>query len=1027
MRLCTLGGLELEGSDFTSPQLLLLLAYLALEGPKDRRFLAELFWLGTKDPPARLSVALTRLRKGVPGVVEVDSRRVRVSVETDARELLSALERRELSAGIALYGGPFLDGVYLHDWGSELEEWVYATREFVAGRVGEALVSLAETEAGSGRFEAAAARAERALELVGEAADPEMLGRLHALLLAGGAPGAAFVADEAAAFEIEIETSQEGARSRFRRDVIDPAGPIPHNLPASAIAFVGRERELNEIVTLLADAGHRLVTLTGPGGVGKTRLALRVAAEVLHRGTYPGGVYWVELDSLITSEFIPASMAEVMGVPLQGTDPVLEQVAAAVGEGRVVLLLDNYEHLIDGATVPAELLARCPNLKVLVTSRERLNLEEEWLFPVQGLAFPSAEEAVLERPTHFDALRLFIQQARRNRPDYSLTEENLPHVVEICRLVEGSPLGLELAATWIRAMTVPEIAREIERSTDFLTTRTRNVAARHRSIRAAFESSWALLEPREQEALARLSVFRGGFRREAAAEVVGTTIPLLVSLIDKSLLRMTPTGRYDRHPLLYAYMREKLGQDPEEEARIRERHAAYFAKLLNDRSGGVAGPRQGEVLATVEEELGNVRAAWDWAVTAGREDVIERLLATLEQFYDARSRFHEARDLFERAVAAFEGGPPSPARILVHSRLRAELGWFLYRLSDYRSAGDLLHESIETFRRLGDRAELANALHDLARVALTLGDYPEAEGLLEECLAMQSELADIRTVAGVLNSLGMVAYEKGEYQEAGRRFREGIALQQEVGDRRAVATSLLDLGNTAYRLGNYLEAFEYLQEGLGHSRDLADRMLEAAYLNGLGNVVQRQGKVDASRRFYLDSLAIRREIGDLRGAATALDNLGIAAHLQGEFGEARRFRHESLGIRQRIGDRWGVANTLIGLGSAAYRLGEAGLARRNLMQGLKSALDIESWILVVDGLVESARLLHDEGRGDLAAAALNTALHHPSSDLTTRSEAQLILAEIGVGQPGAGQGAGYQGELSEIVAEIVSHFGVEEG
>ncbi len=1026
MRLRTLGGLEVEGSDFSSPQPLLL-TYLALEGSKDRCFLAELFWLGTKDPLARLSVALTRLRKGAPGAIEADNRRAWATVETDAQQLLTALENRELAAGLELFRGPFLEGVYLRDWGAELEEWIYATREFVAGRVSEALVSLAEAEAAEGEFEAATQRAERAFDLGGSAAEPELLGRLHALLLAGKSPRAVAVGQEASSFGVEITASMEEAKARLHPDIADPGRRVPNNLSAGVTTFVGRDLELTEILNLLADSDHRLITLLGPGGVGKTRLALQVAEEQLRHEQFGDGVYHLELDALSSAEFIPTSLAEALGVTLQGTAPVLERVAVAIGERRILLLLDNYEHLMEGALVPAELLELCPNLKVLVTSRERLNLEEEWAFPVEGLAFPTESKIDLERALYFDAPRLFVQRAKRVRGDYDLTPENLPHVLEICRLVEGSPLGLELAATWTRAMSVAEVVQEMGRSLDFLTTQTRNVASRHRSIRAAFESSWQLLEPGEQEVLARVSVFRGGFRREAAAEVAGATIPLLVSLIDKSLLRVTPAGRYDRHPLLYGYMREKLAQHSEEEARIRERHATHFARLLYDQAGEHSGPRQREALAILEEELDNIRVAWDWAVTEEREDVIARSLAALEQFYDVRSRFQEARDLFEPAAAAFEGSLETPARTLLHSRLRAAQGWFLHRLSAYRRAEQLLRESVETFRRLGAQPELAEALHNLARVALHMGEYPKAEELLEECLALQSGLADSRAVAKALTSLGMIAYEKGEFQEAEKRFREGIALQREMGDRRAVARSLLNLANTGHRLGNYPESFAYLQEGLGHSRDLADRMLEASYLNGLGNVVQRQGKVDESRRYYLESLTIKREIGDLRGTATVLDNLGISAHLQGDFEETQRFRQESLSIRERIGDRWGVANSQIGLGSAAYRLGEVEVSKRNLLQGLNIAFDIESWILVLDGLVEAARLLNDEGRSDLAAAALYTALHHPASDRTTRNEAQHILTELEAALPLAEQGENHVRALRDIVAEITSHFGAAQG
>ena len=488
MILHTLGGLELEASDFRQTKPLLLLTYLALEGAKARQHLAELFWPDAAGPLNTLSVTLGRLRRATPGAIEADDLRARCLLETDAQRFLETIESGSHQEALDLYGGPFLEGIRLRSWGIELEDWVLETREFLAAKARQAMLQLAEHEASRGRFEQAARQTETAFRLSGAPEpDPDEIPQLLALMVAGQSPHAATLKKDAASYGVDVVLSSEDARQNLLGSVAAQP-PRPRNIPQASGQLVGRERELTELRRLLAEPDCRLLTLIGPGGNGKTRLALEAINEWLPER--PGdNLAYVPLEALTSPTAFAASIADALELELQGTDSPLEQVIRHLKTRAGLLVLDSFEHLIEAAEQVATLQQRCGRLTVLVTSRERLNLQEEWTMNLEGLPFPTDPEVGVEQARHYDAVQLFQQRTRRARSDFELSDKLVAPVIEICRLVNGSPLALELAASWARVMPPTDIADEIARSIDFLTARTRNLPARHRSIRAAFEHS----------------------------------------------------------------------------------------------------------------------------------------------------------------------------------------------------------------------------------------------------------------------------------------------------------------------------------------------------------------------------------------------------------------------------------------------------------------------------------------------------------------------------------------------------------
>lgn len=653
----TLGGLELPGSPFARPKPLLLLAYLALEGPKDKRFLAELFFPESSDRSGSLRQTLTRLRRA-GSVVENDRQRVWTPLCSDASAFLGALEARDLERAVGLYGGALLTGVALPELGVELEEWVYGTRAFLAGALRGALLTLAEEASSLGAVEAATRYAEQAYRTEeAPKLEPETFAPLYTLLAAGNSPFAPAVRKAAEEVGIAL-ASVPGPHARPPEKPPPTREGRPH-LPSHGGPFVGREAEQHELAELLARPEVRLLTLLGPGGVGKTRLALEVAAA--QRERLAGGVVVAALEALTSADGLPEALAGALGLRLQPGDDALTRVTQALGEKQVLLVLDNFEQLLAATPTLEHLLASCPHLKLLVTSRERLGVEAGWAYLLEGLTVPPNNTAWVDALT-FDAVQLFVEQAKRSRLSFNLTPADLPFVLQICDWVQGSPLGLELAAGWVKLLSCEEIAGELAHNLDLLATTRRDAPARQESVRAVFEGSWNRLSETERSVLKKLSVFRGGFTRQAAAEVAGATLPVLARLLDKSLLRVSDRGRYDRHTLVSAYTQEKLAGNAREEAETKDKYGAYFLELAEASEHGLKTDRQKVWLEQLEAEFDNLRTAFDGFVT--QEATVEQALRLGSALHHFRWFRHarKGQAWLERALpqGIHEHGPGSP-------------------------------------------------------------------------------------------------------------------------------------------------------------------------------------------------------------------------------------------------------------------------------------------------------------------------------------------------------------------------------
>jgi len=727
---------------------------------------------------------------------------------------------------------------------------------------------------------------------------------------------------------------------------------LPTNLPAQLTSFVGRERELAEVDRLLA--AQRLVTLTGPGGVGKTRLALLAAAAALD--AFPGGVWFVGLAPVADPALVPAAVAQALGVRETPGRPLVETLTDALRAKRLLLVLDNCEHLLPAAApVVAELLAAGPGLKALATSRAPLRVAGEHEHPVPPLGLPPLPDplhppspAALSR---HEAVALFVERAAAVRPDFALTAASTPAVAAICRRLDGLPLALELAAARVKLLPPQALLARLDRRLAVLTGAPRDAPARQQTLRATLDWSYALLGPSERTLLARLAVFAGGFSLEAAEAVGagaaeaaaegGAAPPLdvldgLGSLVDHSLLRQEapPDGApcFRMLETVREYARERLEQSGEAAA-VRRRHAAYFLALAERAAPGLSGPAQGAWLERLEGEHDDLRAALAWAAADEQSGAAGlRLAGALGRFWEARGHFSEGLHWLEQALEA-SAGAPSGARAAALYAAGVLAGRARQADDPGGAARTRFEQGLALFREAGDQRGVAACLDQLGTLARERGDHGLGRALCEQSLALRRAIGDRWGIATSLIHLAGVLREQGDYGRARELLQESLALRRAIGDRWGIATSLIHLGWLALDEGDDATAGGLLEEGLARSRELGNTGGVATSLNRLAALAEKQGDYARAAALYEESLGLRRALEGARGVASVLHHLGRTALRQGDPGRGAALFRESLSLCLEHRDEAGITRGIVGLAGVAAAAGRAARAARLLGAG----------------------------------------------------------------------------------------------
>lgn len=908
MRLITLGQLTLEGlSDFNRHKPLLLLSFLALEGAKSRRYLAELFYFDTKDPLNSLSRALSHLRNAHPKLIATDENKVWTPVPCDAKALTNTLDKRQFEEALALYKGPFLEGLSL-SLNTELEEWLYITRETLAGRMRETQLRLGELAAKKKWFDDAASHAEQAYKLAGAPElEPENFRRVYSLLVVGGHPRASHIREEAKGFGIDLLLSQQQARALFLKSPKD--SETQHNLPSHSTSFVGRETELGVLQEQLTNPNCRLLTILGPGGIGKSRLVTELATKLLESSLFPEGIFFVALDALRKAEDVPTSIADALGLELAGQEDTLAQLKSYLASKQVLLVLDNIEHLLDATPLLTELLEVCPKLRFLLTSREKLRLEEEWVFFLDGLPLPTATAD--DGSWQAAVLQLFVDRAKRARLSFALTPEELPYVLSICKLVDGSPLGIELAAAWVKMLSPADIAQEIRQSLSFLESSTRNSSKRHQSIQAAFESSWQRLNKNEQAVLRKLSVFRGGFRKDAATDIADASLPILSSLIDKSLLRVTTSGRYDRHALLFQYSQEKLQDMPDEQMLMQSRHAAYFHSYLKTCEQSLQGPLAKEAMDGIEEDLENIRLAWSLSIDKQDNDALLHSSTALKFYFDRRAYFQEGVALFEQGISALDKTNPDHRKIL--GVLLLNQAWLVQRQGKTQEAERLTKESLYLLRQFKDHKRITEGLVTLGALSWQTSDYLTAKRYWQEALELAQQQKDAARMARLADLLGIIEERLGNLDNARNYHETSLAQFETLGNQAAMVTVYNNLGTLEVNANNLSAAHSLLEKGLALAQNLGLMQDQPYLLNNLAKVALKSEDAMQALQLSQKALDLARTTGDKAYEAKILDTLGNSELKQSNFLKAHQHFKDSLVIASSLKSKATILQVFLSL------------------------------------------------------------------------------------------------------------------
>lgn len=1023
---------------------LALLVYLAVTGrPHSRDTLAEMFWpgYGSSDARANLRRGLSDLNRSLPNDW-IESNRQTIALRqpsalwvdvADFRQLAKQRDEEpnlhDLERAIALYQGDFLAGFSLPD-SPEFEAWQREKADVLTKEAAGVLDLLATTYASQGDSERALAHTRRRLGL--DPFDESAHRALMRLYARSGQRAAALRQYEACALllseEMQLDPQPETTAlwreiqadrvSAGQRAIDDdthhaPRHP-PRNLPAQTTPFIGRQTELAALARLLADPHQRLITILAPGGMGKTRLALATAAAEFAR--FPDGAFFVPLTAVESPSSLALAIAEAVGYTFQEDSRSLQhQLFDYLKRRKLLLVLDNFEHLLTGVDLIAELLQAAPAVRILVTSRQRLQLSGETVYRLEGMEVPQAED---EARGGNSALDLFVQRARQVQPGFEPTADDRQTIARICRMVGGIPLGIVLAAGWVDIFSPRQIAAELEQNLELLETDLHDVPARQRSMQAVLDQTWERLNETEQTTYMALSVFWQGFTYAAARVVAAANPAVLAGLANKGLLVCTSEGRYDLHELLRQYAASCLLSSPRHQT-VHDAHAAYYLGVLASSEADLHGPRQQATLQEMMDERGNVRAAWQWARTNGQTDRLAPAVEALALFYFLRHRGVEGKEALEsiaNLLAAAGSEPLALARAFIWQGVfcqafgqtkladnlcrrslqilddltedgldvRRESGFCLVVLGgltwhvDIETARQQLEEGLALCQAVEDRWRSAFALRELGRTNMALGNYRRAHEQAQESLDIRRALGHRGDMTTSLAVLCWSALFLGWVDQARDYAQTRLAISREMESSAMISYALLDVAQVHLICGEYTDA----QSVLGEARQMAATLDLRHHMSSLdlwlAETGVHLGRYEQAQRLAQNTLVVADEIGLRSHIGMALSWLGKVQLVHDGYAEATRLLADSARIFREIGQPFEEMPVYLLLGYAAQGSGDAERAWGYLHETLAWATRHEDAILLPWGLALAAHLYAATGEAEKAILYHTVVMGHPA-------------------------------------------------
>jgi len=1049
-----------------------LIAYLVVNAqPYSRDSLATLLWPEHDQSGARGSLRreLSRLKKmlDVP-ILAIDRETVGLRNEADVwldvqefQNRLAAVQSHNhgnhricstcaesLQKAVALYGEDFMAGFSLPD-SPNYDDWQFFQGDELRRALSDALEKLIDWYAGQGQFEQAIDLGKRLVEM----------DRLHEPAQRKLMKLFAWADQQAAAIrqyqelertlkdELDLEPDEDTIalfeaikERRLEAPEVSPPRETPDtaksNLPADVSAFIGRESEQAELLELLGMPQARMITIVGLGGMGKTRLAINSAQQLIEKKLplFSDGVVYVSLAGVEAPNAMPAALAKTLGLSLAGQVAPIVEVMNYLQDRQMLLILDNFEQLLDSAQLLNQVLESCPGVKLLLTSREPLRLEGEWRYDLEGLPFPVNQ--TISEDEHYASVQLFIQTAQQIQPDFQLTSQNRAYVYRICYLVSGVPLAIKLAATWLRVMTAQQIVSELENSIDILTSQYRDIPARQHSIRAVFESTWNLLQPIEKTAFARLSVFRGGFSEQAAFQVAEVSPFQLVGLVDHGLIHFAKEGRYEIHELTRQFAVEKNRQSGQLDE-IAGKHSRYYFEWIAHQHDPLHGKNPLEALKILQSESDNLSQAWNWAVNNSPASIPMNTAETFAAYYEFSGLLSEGERAFKEAIQQLIAKPNTgeTSQNLAylcsrHIKFRIYQGkWDDFdkiifqaqELTDYsgnvsRSAdldfyrgmklqhsGDLL-QAMEEYQKA---AEKYQAQDDLRWLALTLSYIGEAFSYAnqpdkalashQQALDIAEQLGDARMRAFSLSHMGVAYYYRDEYSQAIQHWEWALEIFNRMDESRGIGRTLNNLAFVHAHLGNYQKALHCSERSIAILHQIGDLHNEANAYDTLGEIHYYLGNFEEARKYYQQAMKYNQGDSDLNvEEAMFRTNIALLDIASGNYGSAEEHLEHALRLVTFVRHPKEIAKTKGALAALYHETGRSQQALQSYEQAIECLQQIGEQNELVPLLLSKARLHYElnelENAAELTRKCLQLA-QNSQHHLHLR-QARTLLAQI---------------------------------